>query len=144
MEESKKVFVGRIAEKRLFNDILHSAESEFVVVYGRRCVGKTFLVNSFLGETFAFKLTGLANATKQEQLDNFSASLSRYFNIKKLSVQHTWYEAFEQLRDMLDEKRKKGKKVVFIDELPWLDTHGGKLISALEHFLNDWAASSGA
>lgn len=58
MEESKKVFVGRSAEKRLFNDILHSAESEFVVVYGRRCVGKTFLVNSFLGETFAFKLTG--------------------------------------------------------------------------------------
>lgn len=75
------------------------------MVYGRRRIGKTFLINNFFNDQYAFKLTGSAKKDK------------------KLS-----YPTSQ-------------KRIVFIDELPWLDTRGSNLVSALEHFWNDWAAT---
>lgn len=142
------LLVGRKSEIKHFETIMKSREAEFVVVYGRRRVGKTFLVNSFFHDDYAFKLTGLAKKSKREQLANFTVSLNRYGNGKKFTKPRTWYEAFEKLRELLEMKRpgsrlKKAtsKRVVFIDELPWLDSRGSNLISALEHFWNDWAVT---
>jgi len=118
-----------------------SREAEFVIVYGRRRVGKTFLVNTFFGDNFVFKLTGLAKKGKREQLANFAAALNRYGNGKKYAKPRTWYEAFDLLRELLGQVRCEGKRVVFIDELPWMDSRGGNLVSALEHFWNDWAVT---
>ncbi len=121
---------------------MSSREAEFVVVYGRRRVGKTFLVNTFFNGKYAFKLTGLAQKSKREQLANFTVSLNRYTNGgKKYSKPRTWYEAFDKLRELLSQIHVKGKRVVFIDELPWMDSRGGNLVSALEHFWNDWAVT---
>ena len=121
---------------------MSSREAEFVVVYGRRRIGKTFLVNTFFNGKYAFKLTGLAQKSKREQLANFTVSLNRYTNGgKKYSKPRTWYEAFDKLRELLSQIHVKGKRVVFIDELPWMDSRGGNLVSALEHFWNDWAVT---
>ena len=104
-------------------------------------MGKTFLVNSFFHDQYSFKLTGLAKKGKREQLANFSAALNRYGGGRKYAKPRTWYEAFEQLRNLLEDAPRDGRRVVFIDELPWIDSHGSNLVSALEHFWNDWAVT---
>lgn len=141
MEHNTDNLVGRDEELKSLNRIMKSKEAEFVVVYGRRRVGKTFLVNTFFDDTYAFKLTGLAKKSKREQLANFTASLNRYGNGQKFTKPRTWYEAFERLRTLLESVKTKGKRVVFIDELPWMDSRGSNLVSALEHFWNDWAGT---
>lgn len=141
MSQNTDVLVGREAEIKSLNQIVISKEAEFLVVYGRRRVGKTFLVNTFFKDHYAFKLTGLAKKSKREQLANFTAALNRYGGGIKYAKPRTWYEAFDKLRNLLESKKTKGKKVVFIDELPWMDSRGSNLISALEHFWNDWAGT---
>ncbi len=138
---SGDLLVGRKNEISNLESIMTSKEAEFVVVYGRRRVGKTFLVNTFFNDNYAFKLTGLAKKSKRDQLANFTASLNRYGNGKKFTKPRTWYEAFDKLRELLESNKSKGKRVLFIDELPWIDTRGSNLVSALEHFWNDWAVT---
>ena len=125
-------------ELRLVND---SKEPEFVVVYGRRRVGKTFLVNQFFENHFAFKVTGVAERNaKEKQLMNFGEALRRYGS--PLCPNPTnWKEAFNSLRILLENLPTKEKQVVFIDELPYMCTRRSDLVSALEHFWNDWACT---
>lgn len=141
MKQNTDVLIGRHAEQKALGQIVKSSEAEFVVIYGRRRIGKTFLVNTFFDDCYAFKLTGLAKKSKREQLANFTTALNRYGNGGKFTKPRTWYEAFDKLRKLLEEKHIEGKKVVFIDELPWMDSRGSNLVSALEHFWNDWAGS---
>lgn len=141
MEQKQDILVGRDAEIKHLEAIASSKEAEFVVVYGRRRVGKTFLINTFFDDKYTFKLTGLAKKSKREQLANFTASLNRYGGGTKYNKPRTWYEAFDRLRNLLEKVHVKGKRVVFIDELPWMDTRGSNLVSALEHFWNDWAVT---
>ena len=77
MKQVQDMLVGRKAETKQLESIMASKEAEFVVVYGRRRVGKTFLVNTFFHDDYAFKLTGLAKNSKREQLANFTAALNR-------------------------------------------------------------------
>ena len=130
MEQKQDILIGRSAELKHFESIASSKEAEFVVVYGRRRVGKTFLVNTFFRDHYAFKLTGLAQKSKREQLTNFTVSLNRYGGGIKYKKPRTWYEAFNMLRDMLEHIHAKGRRVVFIDELPWMDSRGSNLVSA--------------
>ena len=141
MTQKTDILIGRHAEQKALAQIVKSTEAEFVVVYGRRRIGKTFLVNSFFNDSYAFKLTGLAKKSKREQLANFTTALNRYGDGRKFAKPRTWYEAFDKLRDLLEAKHVDGKKVVFIDELPWMDSRGSNLVSALEHFWNDWAGA---
>lgn len=141
MAKKTDILVGRDKERQLLDSIVESREPEFVVVYGRRRVGKTFLVNMYFNDRFAFKITGLAKKSKREQLANFTDALNRYGDGQKYTKPRTWYEAFNSLRDLLERAKTKGKKIIFIDELPWMDSRGGNLVSALEHFWNDWAAT---
>ena len=141
MKQVQDMLVGRKAETKQLESIMASKEAEFVVVYGRRRVGKTFLVNTFFHDDYAFKLTGLAKNSKREQLANFTAALNRYGNGKKYTKPRTWFEAFDKLRELLEGLSISGKRIVFIDELPWMDSRGSNLISAIEHFWNDWAVT---
>ena len=140
MHKNTDILVGRKGEINRLKSIMESNEAEFVVVYGRRRVGKTFLVNTFFNDSYTFKLTGLAQKNKSEQLANFASALNRYGN-KKYTKPRTWFEAFESLRNLLENAKTVGKRIIFIDELPWIDTQGSNLVSALEHFWNDWAAT---
>ena len=82
-EPSSELLVGRKSEIKHLEAIMESKEAEFAVVYGRRRVGKTFLVNTFFNDDYAFKLTGLAKKGKRDQLANFTASRNRYGNGRK-------------------------------------------------------------
>ena len=113
--------IGRKTEINELNRIMESTSPEFVMVYGRRRVGKTFLIREYFANRFSFYATGIAQGTLQEQLMNFKLTLSATdASIANNNIRN-WFEAFEALSRHL-EKSKARKKIVFLDELPWMDT----------------------
>lgn len=133
--------IGRTEEIAILEKCVNSPESEFVVVYGRRRVGKTYLVNEFFSDGFTFKTTGLYKKRTREQLVNFAHSLKDYGR-ENGKVPGDWFEAFSELKQLIVQKRKKdeGKKIIFIDELPWLDTPKSDFLAGFEAFWNGWGA----
>lgn len=136
MEQS---IIGRKKELDALNRLYNSAQSEFIAVYGRRRVGKTFLIRQFFKNNFVFQLSGLANATTKEQLINFNLTIKREAK-KDFPIAKTWLEAFEQLISLVESSNDE-RKVIFLDELPWLDTPRSQFVQALEHFWNGWASA---
>ena len=135
----RNLFIGREYEIRQLEKYRNSKESEFVIVYGRRRVGKTFLVKEFFDDTYDFHVTGLYKKSKKLQLKNFYLALQEYGAVTK-KVPTDWLEAFSELKKLLKGIKKDGKKVVFIDELPWLDTRQSEFLGAFESFWNGWGA----
>jgi AAA+ ATPase superfamily predicted ATPase len=136
-----EVITGRIAEQELMRELLKGNKAEFLAIYGRRRVGKTFLIRSVYQKEIVFQMTGIAGVDKAQQLSNFfSAFQAADPNNSNESMPGDWFAAFELLRAFL-EKDKKDKKVVFFDELPWIDTFRSGFLSALEHFWNSWASA---
>lgn len=138
---SKSLIVGRKRELKQIQIILESPKSEFLAVYGRRRVGKTFLIREFFEYKFDFQLSGLANANTAQQLFNFHISLSRQYPKLYEQKPNTWLEAFQRLIDYLESIETNTKKVVFFDEMPWLDTKKSDFVMGLEHFWNSWASN---
>jgi hypothetical protein len=132
------MLINRKKEQAQLRILFESKKPEFVALYGRRRVGKTFLIKEFFRGGFAFYVTGVANAGKKAQLLNFHESLCTYSGIE-LPLAKDWHESFRQLRAVLETDVRPGKKVVFIDEMPWLDTPKSGFVSALELFWNGWA-----
>ena len=132
--------IGRYNEQIAIQQYVDSKKPEFVVVYGRRRVGKTFLIKEFFNKKFTFYHTGLANTKKNEQLKNFNVSLNHYGKMPYPQTK-SWMDSFRQLIHLLEHSKRKGKKVIFIDELSWLDTPRSGFITALEYFWNSWASS---
>lgn len=130
--------IGRNSEIRTLNDALTSEVSELVVVYGRRRIGKTFLVNHTYKSHIKFELTGIHNSTLKSQLENFHLRLSLKY--KKAELPSSWIRAFHELALYIDKIRSNKKKVIFIDEFPWLDTRRSKFLPAFENFWNSYAA----
>ncbi len=130
--------VGRAREINLFQEKYDSEKSEFLALYGRRRVGKTYLIRSYFNDKFTFQMTGQANVNLRVQLENFQMSLnSQHPSLSEKSK--NWMQAFEQIKNCIVKSRQK-KKVIFIDELPWFDTPNSGFIQALEHFWNSWAS----
>jgi uncharacterized protein len=135
------MIIGRIPEKEALERYLQKAQSQFIVVYGRRRVGKTFLIKRYFNEQFTFYCTGLARGNKQQQLINFSHALRQYFPAFNESVAvENWYTAFAALQKYLSTTSVQGKKIIFLDELPWMDTAGADFLTGLEFFWNSWAS----
>jgi AAA+ ATPase superfamily predicted ATPase len=131
--------IGRKQEVRQLQELYKSGKPEFIAIFGRRRVGKTFLVRETLEKDFVFDIAGLAKGDLKEQLMNFYFTLKRTTN-EELPLPKSWLEAFEQLITVLQKANKK-RKVIFIDEISWLDTHKSGFLTALEHFWNGWACS---
>ena len=132
----KENIIGREQEIEKLENYISSRKSEFIAIYGRRRVGKTFLVKELFENRFAFRVTGKDNVTTKEQLTSFSFALNDQLGIETDVT--NWPEAFRLLQKAL-EKMTDGTKIIFFDELPWFDTYASNFISALEHFWNDWA-----
>jgi AAA+ ATPase superfamily predicted ATPase len=132
--------IGRKKEREDLQRFVESKQSEFVAVFGRRRVGKTFLVREYFDNRFTFYHTGMANSEMQIQLSNFNSSLHKYGKMPYPEVS-TWFKSFEQLIHLLENVKQKGKKIVFIDEMPWMDTPRSGFIQALEFFWNSWASA---
>ena len=133
------MLIGRKYEQEVLRDALHKDQSQFIAVYGRRRVGKTFLIRETFDYKFTFQHTGLADGKTSDQLANFQESLKEYgYSDAPLPV--SWLEAFNLLKTLVKQSRAK-RKVLFIDELPWLDTSKSGFLTALEHFWNGWATT---
>ena len=131
--------VGRRKEIEELLMSYNSTESEFVAVYGRRRVGKTFLIRNVFAEKFVFQHSGLAKGGMKKQLRQFVGSLreSGWTDNRPLS---DWMDAFDELKKVVKASTLE-KKVLFIDEMPWLDTPRSDFITALESFWNGWASA---
>ena len=132
--------VGRAAEQHILRAAAQSAEAELIAVYGRRRVGKTFLIREYFGNAIVFELTGVHGANLGEQLQGFSNVLGRALQSALIpAAPRDWQHAFQQLVAYLESlPRVKRKRVVFLDELPWLASRRSGFLRAFEHFWNSW------
>lgn len=130
---------GRQEESKILVDAANADRSRFIVVYGRRRVGKTYLIRETFNYSFAFSHTGIEGASMGEQLEAFRESLVEQ-GLPDVDRPKDWIEAFSLLKRLL-KSSPDGRKVVFIDELPWMDTPRSRFVRALEHFWNGWCAA---
>jgi len=130
-------FVGREKEKKELNSYYDSNQNEFIAVYGRRRVGKTYLIKKTLDERIDFLFTGLYKEKLSVQLDYFYSELLKRQPQSKIKKPKSWKNAFELLFDYLN-SLTNDKVVVFLDELPWMDVPKSNFLSALSNFWNMW------
>jgi len=133
------MLIGRKKEQERLRLAAREEDSMFVALYGRRRVGKTYLVRETFNNQFAFYHTGLAKSPMKKQLAAWRLSLREY-GMKKAPLPKTWLDAFDLLKDIIRQSADR-KKIVFIDELPWMDTQRSGFIPALENFWNGWASA---
>ena len=131
--------IGRAEERRMLLERAQREEAQLVVVYGRRRVGKTFLVRETFGNDFVFSYTGYENVNKRRQLEEFAKALGRY-GMKADAAPKDWFAAFDLLLALI-ESHGEEHKTVFIDEMPWMDNRGSEFIAALEGFWNGRASA---
>ena len=127
--------IGRKEELKALDWDLSRPESQLVVVYGRRRIGKTYLIREKFSDQFTFYHTGVRDGTLRDQLDAFRASLVQY-GYRKCPRLASWLDAFARLSELVA-AAPAGRKVVFIDEMPWMDTPRSKLVSSFEYFWNN-------
>ena len=132
--------IGRKEEIKQLESLQQSGRSEFVMVYGRRRVGKTYLIREFFHNQFDFYLTGIANGSRREQLQNFHIKMQETDTSVSWAMPSNWFEAFNQLKTLLM-KSDTPRKIIFLDELPWMDTQKSDFVKALDHFWNTWASA---
>jgi AAA+ ATPase superfamily predicted ATPase len=134
--------IGRKEEIKALEQLKESPKPAFLAIYGRRRVGKTYLVKQFFGKSFSFYMTGVANVAMRQHLSNFHTALvARYPEAERFRQPKDWFQAFQQLISILEIQDDSEKIIIFLDELPWLDTPKSGFIPALEHFWNSWASS---
>ena len=133
------MIIGRKEELREIREAYKSEYSQFIAVYGRRRVGKTFLVREAFDYSFTFQHTGVANLNMKGQLEAFRMSLMEQGH-KECPVLKSWLEAFNELKVIVKSSKKK-KKVLFIDEISWIDTPKSGFLAALENFWNGWCSA---
>ena len=135
-----KNLIGRKAEIEVLEKVVSSNRPEFIAVYGRRRVGKTYLIKQFFEENFTFYLTGMAGATTPLQIGNFVSAYRQFSGLELNNIPKNWFEAFDLIRKLIDSKGSE-LCVVFLDEMPWLDTPRSNFVMALEHFWNSYGSS---
>jgi AAA+ ATPase superfamily predicted ATPase len=130
--------IGRKNEISLLKNALTSNRPELIVVYGRRRIGKTYLIREVYKNHIQFEISGIHKVSFKEQLSNFNLTLRKY-NSKSVDSSG-WIEAFHQLQKYIDKLRSTKKKVIFIDEFPWFDTRKSNFLGAFDNFWNSYAS----
>lgn len=131
--------IGRKNEIERLNKYAQSNQAEFIAVYGRRRVGKTYLINNLFRSRLAFSMTGIIEGNKHAQMQAFINAMDLYSN--NVERPANWHEAFRMLRHFLIPQIKPGEPcIIFIDELPCFDTRKSDFIEAFGHFWNTWAS----
>ena len=139
--------IGRKREFELLQEAMDKDRAQLITVYGRRRVGKTFLINEFFHNKYAFKHTAVSPLNEDRkpkrnllkiQLQEFYYSLRSYGISSEELVPGDWFAAFHMLQGLLEKKDDGNNLVIFMDELPWMDTPRSNFMPAFEHFCNDW------
>ncbi len=134
----QQILIGRQGECEQLRSCMSSNRSEFVIVCGRRRIGKTFLIDSFFNGGYDFTYVGSHKAKTPIQLRRFAKALAEHSGQEQRDFAD-WYDAFDALQAYLGSLPGDRKKVVFIDEMPWIDKIRSTFVSALEDFWNGWA-----
>ncbi len=140
MQKEFVMIIGRENEISTLKNALTEEYSQFIAVYGRRRVGKTFLVREAFSYKFAFQFTGAAKTTNKNQLMRFAEAL-REQGLQDVTSPKNWMQAFSELRRFISQLPVSQKKVVFLDELPWMDSPRSGFLSELEVFWNGWCSA---
>lgn len=133
------MFIGRENELKKLRNAYESDESKFIAIYGRRRIGKTCLVREAFKEGLVFSYSGMPNVPTRVQLYSFYSALKAQ-GLEKPTQPKNWIDAFALLADLI-KMRPEGKKVIFLDELPWMDAPRSSFLPAFEQFWNGWAAA---
>ena len=144
------MIIGRQKEQQKLKELYESGQAEFVAIYGRRRVGKTFLVDEVLNSRITFRHAGLSSVTidnndtsgkkhLKDQLEHFYRSLLSQ-GMEECKIPSSWLEAFYMLEKFLLKNNNDNDRIlVFLDEIQWLDTPKSGFMTALEAFWNGWA-----
>ena len=138
MKTSENPLIGRKNEVAQFKRVIESNRSEFVAIFGRRRIGKTFLVRKYFEDHYHFSYVGQRDITDKIQLQRFALALQNYAKLEKVPNFKNWFEAFDALKNYLD-SLDAPRKIIFIDEMPWIDRKQCDFVKALEDFWNAWA-----
>ncbi|MDO4198364.1 MAG: ATP-binding protein [Erysipelotrichaceae bacterium] len=138
------MIIGRIDEQEILKDTLDSKSAEFLVVYGRRRIGKTHLIKEYFNDSFSFYFTGLVKTSMDKHLKIFDDTLKEY-GYQKKEKSKDWFDAFRKLKDFIENgdivrDPYSNKIVIFLDEAPWMDTARSDFRSALDYFWNSYAS----
>ncbi len=136
---AEQQIIGRIHEKKILTDICRDRQARLIAIYGRRRVGKTYLIKQFFNEQFDFYFTGSFETSAQIQLTLFQNMLTQS-NGTTMAPPQDWFTAFDRLKDYLS-SLTKDRLVVFLDELPWMDTPKSNFVQAFSFFWNTWGST---
>lgn len=130
--------IGREKEKKILNKIYKSKEAEFLAIYGRRRVGKTFLIREYFEKKGLYlEITGIKDASLNQQIENFMKVLSEiFFEGIDLISRGSWMDAFDILNEKLKKVKKSTKIILFFDETPWCATRKSGFVQALDYYWN--------
>ena len=134
------MMIGRTEEQHILMDALNNPDSQLIAVYGRRRVGKTYLIRETFQNSFCFQHAGVYNGSRKIQLKAFLGALTDAGLPADTPCPKDWLEAFQLLKTVISDS-KETRKVIFIDELSWMDTPKSDMMLALEHFWNAWASA---
>jgi uncharacterized protein len=130
--------IGREIEKKLLQEAFESGSPELIALFGRRRVGKTFLIRQYFQKNLVFEFVGSRDTKLGGQLENFQKALAQAIGSDKLyRTPSNWPDAFDQLRHYLISKLG-ARSVIFLDEFPWLNSHKSGFLSAFDHWWNSW------
>lgn len=136
-----ETIIGREEERKVLDSALQSKDAELIAVYGRRRIGKTFLIRNHYQKKIVFELTGIHKASLKDQLRNFSLALQEAMSTPvALASPESWMDAFRMLSDYLKTVVRKAPVVILFDELPWISTPKSGFLQAFGHWWNTSAS----
>lgn len=132
------MIIGRHEEQKILKKVLQDPQPQLLAVYGRRRIGKTFLISEFFKDKGVyFEITGIKDGSLQEQLFQFSYEFSRQFRGgEPIETPKSWAQAFHLLNEAIESLKQREKIILFFDEVPWLASRRSRFLNALEHFWN--------
>lgn len=131
---------GRVPEIQHLTKLIEKDSSSFLAVYGRRRIGKTYLIRQVYQKQLVFECSGLHESDFAQQLENFGLTLAQTTQMKQPSLPKTWLQAFSLLTDYLKSLPAADKKVIFLDEIAWFETPRSGFLAALDNFWNQFCS----
>lgn len=131
--------IGRENEQEILKRALASNHAEFIALFGRRRVGKSFLVTQYFSgkNCIFFYITGIKNGSYKKQLRQFTNIISDvFYNGAELKLKNNWLDTFEMLTSSIKKTPNDKKIVIFMDEFPWMVTRRSGLLEAVDYYWN--------
>ncbi len=135
--------VGRETEIKILHEALKTTQAELIAIYGRRRVGKTHLIRTVYEKNIAFEFSGTNQIPLAVQLEDFCLTAQKMFGLNTsipIKIPENWFQAFRLLINLFEAHPTTEKKVIFLDEFPWLDNKKSGFLAAFDHFWNSWAS----